>query len=591
MCLSLFRRKNSAERLVESDSDKALIDRTIISEKELDEIRYLKSLRETRNRVSIVPQQKTILEDSFLEPLAEETGIESSKDANKLSKKDRKRLLRKMIETGNEMDEKKENEAKEMHEMMENENKKLKENINDGYKINGSVINDPHNNTSKESIRKSVIKNSMEMKNHEPQTSKASDSKPRDSKHFRDSTFNQKYRESVKNNSGLIQKCSNTASNLTVTGPSNRLRKRSSCPNAKQAHFFIKTKDEMAEEEDEYDIQKSIFPVTHLSAEAIFTFRLEKFRQNTLQSLTTGSYATAETNAGTIVGGISKINLSGGNSALNLTKTTNSFYNLYNNPSKLDDNPQNNFKTRLSILSLRVSNSMRLNQSNTRLSTTRVSSSMKVGPRTGSVSKSRLPGQNLPKATSLFRNSVNSTISVSSVLSMFNTGGAGKYNKTVEESMKLVKQKSCVSMMDYEGQKRATSTMDRNKDEIKLVANEDNRSAYPMPGTGFSTKLGGSWKVSKANRNILTESEVYEVINSTLETQQFKDESEADKGKRIEKDEKGGGGAGSKDKSKDRLRESHAGHKRDGKSKSRDDGRKRKTKLNLKERLDNKGLS
>ena len=295
------------------------------------------------------------------------------------------------------------------------------------------------------------------------------------------------------------------------------------------------------------------------------------------------------------------MNLSGGNSKLNLTNSTNSFYNLYNNPAKLDENPQNNFKTRLSILSLRVSNSMRLNQSSTRLSTTRISSSMKLGQRNG-VSKTRLPGQNLPKAsnnplsrTSLFRNSVNSTTSMNSVLGFFNTGGAGKYNKTVEESMKLVKQKSCVSMVDYEGQKRANSTMDRNKDEIKLVANEDNRSAYPMPGTGFSTKLGGSWKVSKANRNILTEAEVYEVINSTLETQQFKDGSEAEKGRRLEKDDQDGVGASSKDKSKDkskdRLRESHAGHKRDGKSKSRDEGRKRKTKLNLKERLDNKGLS
>merc|ERR1712183_149082 len=108
MCIFFFKNHRKLEKPEESDSNKALIDRTIISEKELEEIRYLKSLRETRNRVSVVPQTKTIIEDQFLEPLAEETGLESSKAANKLSKKDRRRLLRKMIVYGSEMEEEKE---------------------------------------------------------------------------------------------------------------------------------------------------------------------------------------------------------------------------------------------------------------------------------------------------------------------------------------------------------------------------------------------------------------------------------------------------------------------------------------------------
>ena len=118
----------------------------------------------------------------------------------------------------------------------------------------------------------------------------------------------------------------------------------------------------------------------------------------------------------------------------------------------------------------------------------------------------------------------------SSAFSILSSGP--KYNKTVEESMNLVKQKSMISMRDFEEQKRNESIISRNMNDIKLVANDENRSAYPQPGTGYSTKLGGTWKINKASRNILTETEVYDVINTALETQEFEDDYERERDRR-----------------------------------------------------------
>ena len=88
--------------------------------------------------------------------------------------------------------------------------------------------------------------------------------------------------------------------------------------------------------------------------------------------------------------------------------------------------------------------------------------------------------------------------------------------------MKVIGQKSEVALNNYVSYKRKESIYNRDKKTTKLVANEDNVSAYPLPGTDFSTKMGGTWKPTNNAKNLLTEDEIAEVIHKTLDEEMDK---------------------------------------------------------------------
>lgn len=84
--------------------------------------------------------------------------------------------------------------------------------------------------------------------------------------------------------------------------------------------------------------------------------------------------------------------------------------------------------------------------------------------------------------------------------------------KARRESMKIIEKKSSIV------HERTKSISRRDGSAMpKLVDNEENVSSYPLPGTEYSTKMGGTWRPSQYARNLLTEDEITEVVNKAFD--------------------------------------------------------------------------
>merc|ERR1712071_266766 len=91
--------------------------------------------------------------------------------------------------------------------------------------------------------------------------------------------------------------------------------------------------------------------------------------------------------------------------------------------------------------------------------------------------------------------------------------------KSRRESMKIIEKKSSI----INNEQRTKSILKRDTSaRPKLVDNEENVSSYPLPGTEYSTKMGGTWRPSQFARNLLTEDEITEVVNKAFDEEMQK---------------------------------------------------------------------
>jgi len=91
--------------------------------------------------------------------------------------------------------------------------------------------------------------------------------------------------------------------------------------------------------------------------------------------------------------------------------------------------------------------------------------------------------------------------------------------KSRRESMKIIEKKSSI----INKEQRTKSILKRDTSaRPKLVDNEENVSSYPLPGTEYSTKMGGTWRPSQFARNLLTEDEITEVVNKAFDEEMQK---------------------------------------------------------------------
>ena len=90
-------------------------------------------------------------------------------------------------------------------------------------------------------------------------------------------------------------------------------------------------------------------------------------------------------------------------------------------------------------------------------------------------------------------------------------------SKKTSQQQLILQKKSEITMNRKESYTRNMSISARDiSARPKLVNNDENVSSYPLPGTDYSTKMGGTWRTTQNAKNLLSEKEITDILNKTI---------------------------------------------------------------------------